>query len=60
MPSVSRAQAKLFAIAAKDPDFADKHHIDPKLAKEWHEADKAKHAAGEDKDLPEHVKDKKE
>jgi hypothetical protein len=58
MPSVSKAQKKLFAIAAKDPEFAESHHIDQKLAKEWHNADKAKEAAGEDKDLPEHVKKK--
>jgi len=42
MPSKSKAQARLFAIAAKDPEFAKQHGIKPEVAKEWHEADREK------------------
>lgn len=41
MPSVSERQRRFFAMAHKDPEFAKKVGIDPKVAKEFYEADEA-------------------
>lgn len=41
MPSVSKKQERFMAIAARNPEFAKKVGIDPDVAKEWHEKDKA-------------------
>lgn len=55
MPSKSKAQRRLFEIAAKDPTFAKKVGIDMKTAKEWHEADKKAKKAGKQKRLPKRI-----
>ncbi|MFS8320058.1 hypothetical protein ACMG5I_03945 [Escherichia coli] len=39
MPSKSKSQAKFFAIAAHDPEFAKKAGISQSTAKEWNAAD---------------------
>lgn len=54
MPSVSKAQARLMAAAAHNPEIAKKTGVDPKVAKEWNEKDKK--AKTKDKKLPEHKK----
>jgi hypothetical protein len=40
MPSKNKPQAKLFAAAAHDKDFAKKVKIKQSTAKEWNKADK--------------------
>lgn len=40
MPSKSARQARFFAAAAHDPDFAEKAGVSQTLAQEWHNADK--------------------
>lgn len=40
MPSKSKAQAKFFAVMAKNPKARKKHGISATVAKEWHGADK--------------------
>lgn len=42
MPSVSRAQKRFMAAAANNPDFAKKAGIPQSVAKEFHNADKAR------------------
>lgn len=42
MPSRSEKQRRFMNIAAHDEEFAKKNHIDPKVAKEFHDADKKK------------------
>lgn len=42
MPSKSEKQKRFMTIAAKSPEFAKKVNIDQEVAKEFHEADKAK------------------
>jgi hypothetical protein len=42
MPSVSKAQAKLMAAAAHNPEFAKKVGVPTKVAKEFNAADKGK------------------
>lgn len=44
MPSKTAKQRFFMTIAAHDKDFADKAGIDQKVAKEFHQADKAKEA----------------
>ena len=44
MPSKSKEQEKLMNIAAHDKEFADKVGVPQEVAKEFHEADKAKAA----------------
>lgn len=41
MPSVSKAQAAMFARAASDPEFAKARGISQDVAREWHAADQA-------------------
>lgn len=43
MPSVSSKQARTMAAAAHNPEFAAKVGIPVKVAKEFNQADKAKH-----------------
>ena len=47
MPSTSKAQRRFMQAAAHDPAFAKKAGIDPKVAKDFNEADK-----GSTKKLP--------
>lgn len=42
MPSVSDKQKKFMLIASKDKAFAARNNIPQAVAKEFHEADKAK------------------
>lgn len=42
MPSVSDKQRKFMAAAAHNPEFAKQAGISTSVAKEFHEADKAK------------------
>lgn len=44
MPSVSDKQKKYFAWLAHDSKAAKEQGVDPKVAKEFHEADKKKDA----------------
>lgn len=46
MPSTSKKQARFMAAAAHNPEFAAKAGIPVSVAKEFHEADKRKHAGG--------------
>lgn len=39
MPSVSKAQAKFFAAAAHNPEFAKKAGVSQSTAKEWSDKD---------------------
>lgn len=50
MPSKTAKQRFFMTIAAHDKEFAKKAGIDPAVAKEFHEADKAKDKASESKD----------
>lgn len=55
MPSKSEAQKRFMAAAAHNPEFAKKAGIDPDVAEEFHDKDKA-----EKKKLPEKIKETKE
>jgi len=60
MPSVSEKQRRFFAMAHKDPAFAKKAGIDPKVAKEFYEADEALTEEEREKIYKEHAKKKLE
>ena len=49
MPSKTAKQRFFMQIAAHDPEFAKKAHIDQSVAKEFHEADKRKDAEEKEK-----------
>lgn len=57
MPSKSKAQARLFAAAAHNPEIAKKVGISQKAAKEWNHADKEAGTLKKSSDKPEHVKE---
>lgn len=42
MPSTSKTQYRFFRMAAMDKEFAKKHKISHRTAKEWHDEDKKK------------------
>ncbi len=46
MPSKTKKQRKLMAAAAHDKDFARKAGVDPKVAKEFNQADAARGKKG--------------
>lgn len=50
MPSKSPKQEKTMRAAAHSPEFAEKVGIPQEVAKEFHEADKAKQESKETKD----------
>lgn len=52
MPSKSEKQRRIMAAAAHDEEFAKKVGIDPKVAKEFHEADKKVEAERKRKKKP--------
>lgn len=57
MPSKSKAQARFFAAAAHNPDFAKKAGMSTKTAKEWNQADKKAGTLKKGSKKPEHVKE---
>lgn len=57
MPSKSKAQARFFAAAAHDPDFAKKAGMSTKTAKEWNQADKKAGTLKKGSNKPEKVKE---
>ncbi|UTS53412.1 hypothetical protein UES1_037 [Escherichia phage UE-S1] len=57
MPSKSKKQAKFFAIAAHDPEFAKKAGISQSTAKEWNAADEKKGYLKKSSELPDKVKE---
>lgn len=57
MPSKSKAQARFFAAAAHNPDFAKKAGVSTKAAKEWNQADKKAGTLKKGSKKPEHVKE---
>ncbi|MCP0435633.1 hypothetical protein KU599_07145 [Salmonella enterica subsp. enterica serovar Mbandaka] len=57
MPSKSKAQARFFAAAAHNPDFAKKAGISSSAAKEWNQADKKAGTLKKGSKKPERVKE---
>ncbi|EMR6005946.1 hypothetical protein WJW27_002646 [Escherichia coli] len=57
MPSKSKSQAKFFAIAAHDPEFAKKAGISQSTAKEWNAADEKEGNLKKSSKLPNKVKE---
>ena len=57
MPSKSKSQARFFAAAAHNPDFAKKAGISTKAAKEWNKADEKAGTLKKGSDKPEKVKE---
>jgi len=49
MPSKTPRQERFMQIAAHDKEFADKNGIPQEVAKEFHEADKAKKEKKDDR-----------
>lgn len=57
MPSKSKSQARFFAAAAHNPDFAKKAGISTDAAKEWNKADEKAGTLKKGSKKPEHVKE---
>lgn len=57
MPSKSKSQARFFAAAAHDPEFAKKAGISTKAAKEWNKADEKAGTLKKGSNKPEKVKE---
>lgn len=57
MPSKSKSQARFFAAAAHNPDFAKKAGVSSEAAKEWNQADKKAGTLKKGSTKPEHVKE---
>jgi|AGFS01.1.fsa_nt_gi hypothetical protein len=57
MPSKSKAQARFFAAAAHNPDFAKKAGMSTKTAKEWNKADEKAGTLKKGSKKPERVKE---
>lgn len=57
MPSKSKAQARFFAAAAHNPDFAKKAGMSSKTAKEWNKADEKAGTLKKGSKKPERVKE---
>lgn len=57
MPSKSKAQARFFAAAAHNPDFAKKAGMSTDTAKEWNKADKKAGTLKKGSKKPERVKE---
>lgn len=60
MPSKSKSQARFFAAAAHNPDFAKKAGVSTKAAKEWNKADEKAGTLKKGSKKPEKVKEESE